>query len=108
MNLFTVISSAAVASVVSGLMLLANGYFERKARRKETLVNLAFDLAKERTHLITKLADNLGGTADLRDNIFLAEDYYKWLKHFDAKGTLPPEAYKAERRHDQPSEGGKP
>ncbi len=91
-------TSAVIASAVSGVMLLLNGVFERRARLKETLLTLAFHLAKERTDLVVKLADKSGGIATLRDSIFLAEGYHKWLQHLYSKGVLPKEAHDAEAK----------
>jgi hypothetical protein len=96
MELNTIIASAGTAAVVSGIFLLLGGWIERRHRAKELVFGWACKMAKERTELIKEVANKTGGMVSLRDNAFLAEEYYGWLIHLFDKGKLPPEALKAQ------------
>lgn len=98
MEITIIITSAVTASIVSGLVILLNGHMERRARRKETLFRYALDLAKERNDLVARLAMDTKTPATFRDSIFLAETYYKWLRHMYCKDELPAEAHEVEAK----------
>ncbi len=99
--LIAIITSAVVGSAVAaGLQMLA-AHLERRARRRELLLARALDLAKARTEFIMRTADKTGATATLRDDIFLAEGYFRWLSHLMDHGELPAEAHATEEASRQ-------
>ena len=95
-NLIAVMQVVGTSALTSLLFGFINSCLDRRARRKELLFTRAFQLAKDRTELIKEVASKTGGEAKLRDNVFLAKEYYKWLEHFYDSGDLPAEAYKVE------------
>lgn len=98
MDLVTVLTSAAVGSLASAVVVSVNGYFERRARRDQTLFSLAFDLAKDRQSLLIELIKgNPHKRASFRDTVFLGAEYYNWLRHLEKHGDLPDVAYKREQ-----------
>lgn len=87
------ITSAVTASLVSSSVLLVSGIWERSARRKERNLQLAYNLALDRTKLLSDLALKQGKSLEIVDAIFLVEEYFNWLEFLGNKGTLPPQAH---------------
>ncbi|MDO9182445.1 MAG: hypothetical protein Q7U04_08550 [Bacteriovorax sp.] len=92
MNYEIILTSAVVASLISGLAIFTNGIFDRKSRRKELLMNISYNLAKEKTDLVLKIAIEDNRPATLQESIVLMETYYQYLIQLDCKGKLPIEA----------------
>jgi hypothetical protein len=92
MNFESILASALTASLVSAIVIIANSYFDRKSRRKELLMNLAYKLAKERTDLVLKIAMEQNQPAQFQDLLVLMGGYYQWLSDLDSKGKLSQEA----------------
>ena len=104
--LLAILTSAAVASLVSAAMQLFGAHLERRARRRELLLARALDLAAAKTEIAMRVAKESGATVTLYDNIFQAEGYFRWLSHLMDHGELPPDA-KA-RRESASQELGTP
>jgi hypothetical protein len=94
----TLIQVVATSAVTSSLFVILNSYFERKATRQEVLFNRAFELAAARERLAMTIADREGRNVQLRDHVFVAQEYYVWLKHLYDHGVLPSGAHEAESR----------
>ena len=93
MSIFQIIlTSTITASLVSGLVLLVNSWIERKERRKDTLFKTAYQVAKDRYDSGLALAEKMGRSVELRDPIFLAKDYYPFVKSLYDHGELPKSA----------------
>jgi hypothetical protein len=87
--LVTIITSAAVGSLVSAIVQYIGAARERQARRKELLLARALDLAHARNERKLRIADAAGGATTLSDDIYLAEFYFEALSHLMDHGTLP-------------------
>jgi len=98
LNWQVILTSAFFSTVISGIFLLISSSQNRSAQRQETLFRLSFQLAKERTDLGLEMAKRTNTPSAFRDNVFLAEEYYKWLKHFYKTGELPEEAHQKEKK----------
>jgi hypothetical protein len=96
--IITVITSAAVGSLVTAVVQTFGGWRERRARRQELLLARAIDLASARTERMLRWAERTGGTVDVRDDVFLAEGYFQWLSHLMDHGKLPSEAHEIEAK----------
>jgi hypothetical protein len=92
-TLAIVLTSAGVASFITGLATIVNQLLERRARRHELLLTKAVELGIHRVEFMTALADKSGAGLELQDPIKLSETYYQWLEHLLEEGELPPEAY---------------
>ena len=87
-----ILTSAGIAALVSGSITIIGQYFERRSRRRETLLTLASKLAEQRTELTLKAAESQRKHAKLFDNVYLVEEYYQWLEVLVDKGRLPKHA----------------
>lgn len=92
MNWTTVLTSAAVGVLVSGLLTLLGQYLERKARRDEIILEKALEAAQFRTKIAVELAKDKNVGVSLLDEVISAETYVRWLKHLMKTGKLPPDA----------------
>ena len=97
MNWATVLTSAAVGVLVSGLLTLLGQHLERKARRDELILTKALETAMHRTKVAVDVARNSGAGLSLADEVICAETYVRWLKHLMKTGSLPPDADKSRR-----------
>jgi hypothetical protein len=85
----TILTASLTGAIVSGIVALVGQYFDRKARRRELLVNKAIELAKMRIEFLMRAADKSGHGVHLEDAIIMAESYYQWLAHLETHGRLP-------------------
>lgn len=92
MNIETVITSAAVATLVSAALTLLGQALERSARRKELLLAKAVEIAVERARFGLEIVKDTRQPAEFIDPAINAATYYKWLRHLLDKGQLPPDA----------------
>ena len=99
--LVTIITSAAVASVTAAAAQFIGARLETRARRKELLLTRALDLAQARTEMVMRIAKETGATATIRDSVFLAEGYFRWLSHLMDHGKLPSDAREREEASKQ-------
>lgn len=90
----TILTSAAIAAVVSSLFTLIAQWLERRERRKERIFSMALDVAKARTEFIWAMAKESRKSAQFEDQVFLAAGYYPWLTHLYHHGKLPEDAEK--------------
>lgn len=90
----TVLTSAAVGVLVSGLVTLLGQHLERRARRDELLLNRAIDLAVAQREFTLALAKENRSEATLIDPAINAETYFRWLKALIGTEKLPPDADK--------------
>jgi hypothetical protein len=88
----TIITAAAVGSIASTVLTLVGQAFERRSRQRELLLSRSLDLAGSKRDFLIRLADKTGATVTLKDDIFLAEEYYEALSHLLRTGTLSPSA----------------
>lgn len=94
-TLTTILTSAAVGVIVSGIVTLIGQWGERRARREELLLREALGLAQVKRE-VTLLAAKAGSVpAILTDDVIVAETYFRWLKILTETGKLPAEADKA-------------
>src|SRR5687768_5604562 len=86
-----VLTSAAVASLVSAGATLFGQAFERRARGKELLLTKAIELAQDRSKRTMDLWERSGAkaSAHFQDDIVSAETHFKWLESLWARGSLP-------------------
>lgn len=100
-TLATVLTSAAVGVLVSGILTLLGQYLERRSRRNELLLAKALEMAVQRTATMVRLAEKTGATVSLVDEVINAETYYRWLKSVLETGKLPPDADRGRRKPSQ-------
>ena len=86
-----ILASAGTAALVSSLFTLMGQYFERRFRKKETLLQGALSLASRKTDLALAAAKNNNQFAELLDEAHLTAVYYKELRHLMSKGDLSEE-----------------
>jgi hypothetical protein len=98
-----VLTSAAVASLVSGVITLVGQTLERRSRRRELLFTKAIEMSAARVEFIKELALKTGGSAALQDPVMLAEKYFRWLTHLLDKGELPAEAHSIQAASEKKS-----
>jgi hypothetical protein len=94
-SLLLVLTSAGVATILSGFLTFLGQHLERTSRRNELVLSKALDLAVTRSERLIKLADadpERAVTVTLYDDAVLAETYYQWFQHLLARGELPPSA----------------
>ena len=96
------IISAATAAITTGFFILLGGWRDRRHQTKTLVFEWACKMAKDRTELIKEVANKTGGMVSLRDNAFLAEEYYGWLIHLFDKGTLPLHAHAVQNESKKP------
>ena len=83
------LTSAAIGALVSNLIGLLGQWLERRARRKELLLQEALRLADWRIEILKHNADKTNEDIEMEDKIIQTERYYKLLKHLMKKGKLP-------------------
>jgi hypothetical protein len=98
MEISVVLTSAAVAAVVSGLFTFVSQWLERRARRKELLMKTATDWAVKHLEQALQLGKDRGVRVEVPALGWLAQDYYHQLTILLKRGTLPPEA---QQEYDQ-------
>ena len=94
-TLTTILTSAAVGVLVSGIVTLIGQGIERRARREELLLREALGLAKLKREVTLLAAKASSVSAILTDDVIVAETYFRWLKILMETGKLPAEADKA-------------
>jgi len=97
----TVLTSAAVGVLVSGVVTLIGQYLERRARRNELLLTKAIEVSIHRSNIATQLARDAGVKVSLVNEVINAETYFRWLKSLLDKGKLPPDADEGRRSQNQ-------
>ncbi len=93
----TVLTSAAVGVLASGLITLLGHYLERRARRDELILTKALEMAVHRTELGRKIAESDSVAVSYDDDVVRAETYARWLKSLLKTGQLPPDADQVRR-----------
>ncbi|MBN1517167.1 hypothetical protein JXA32_11450 [Candidatus Sumerlaeota bacterium] len=96
--LVTIITSAAVGALISGIINLVGQWRERRARRRELLLAKSIDLAFARREFVLKIAKEMGQDVRFKDDISIAAGYFRALEHLMDHSSLPEEALEAERR----------
>jgi hypothetical protein len=91
MDISVVLTSAAVAAVVSGLFTFVSQWLERRARREELLLKTATDWAVKHVEQALQLGKDQGGRVGAPALGWLAQDYYHQLSVLLKRGSLPPE-----------------
>jgi hypothetical protein len=94
----TILTSAAVAVLVSGAITLLGQYLERRARRGELLFTKALEMAIRKNEVTIRALELSGGRATLQDEVISAETYLRWLKELLKTGKLPPDAVRVEKK----------
>jgi hypothetical protein len=94
----TVLTSAAVAVLVSGAITLLGQYLERRARREELLLTKALEIAIRKNDVMMKTVELSGTHATLQDEVISAEIYLRWLKELLYTGKLPPDAERFKKK----------
>lgn len=87
-----ILTSAAVAALVTSIITLLGQWLERRSRRRELLLSKAIELGIHRSEFIRDLAKESNSTATFHDTAVLAEGYYRWLAHLLDNGALPADA----------------
>lgn len=87
-----ILTSAGVATFVTGIISAGSQWLERRSRRKELLLSKAIEMAFNRTELMRNIARVNNQEVELQDNVKVAEVYYQWLAHLFDEGELPPSA----------------
>jgi hypothetical protein len=88
----TVITSAAVGSIVSGLATLWGQWRERRSRREELAVRLSIECATKWAEFVHKSALATGHGASIMEPTVFLDTYYKRILGLLDKGELPEEA----------------
>ena len=94
----TVLTSAAVSVLVSGLMALLGQYLERRSRREELILQKAIDMAVQRREFVMEAIKVTQKNATFTDDIFSVETYVRWLGSLLNHGNLPPDADQFRRK----------
>ncbi len=84
-----VLTSAAVAAIVSSVATLLGQKLERRGRRRELLFEKAFELARGLRARAEKRAAASVQKVAVQDDLVSAETYYKWLQVLWDTGSLP-------------------
>jgi hypothetical protein len=85
----TVLTSAAVSTIIAGIASLIGQAVERRARRKELIFVKAVELAKANRDYMLQLGKDMGGGVTIHDYAPYAEMYYWLLQELEDKGKLP-------------------
>jgi hypothetical protein len=88
----TVLISAGVGVLVSGILTLIGQRLERHARREEILLQEALKLARLRREFVLEVAKHNGQNAEITDDAITAETYFRWLRTLLDTGKLPADA----------------
>jgi len=94
----TVLISAGVGVLVSGILTLIGQRLERRARRDELLLQEALKLAKLHREFAFEVAKLAHRNVNLADDAINAEIYFRWLKALLDTGKLPSDAGEATRK----------
>lgn len=84
-----ILTSAAVGSLVSGVLAVLGQHWERKARKRQQILDMASRLAEWKSRDALDVAKHSGRAVDLLDPAVLVEAYYGWVDHLDKHGRLP-------------------
>jgi hypothetical protein len=87
----TILTSAAVAAVVSSAMNLIGQRLERRSRREELVFSKALDLAEQRLQLGMALLKADGTKTIFPQAVILAAEYRQYLSVLLKDGALPRE-----------------
>lgn len=93
----TIITSAAVGGVVGSAISFVGSELERRARRREMLLEKAVELSIHRFESTKNIAAETGKTVTLSDPAIMSATYFRWLEHIADKGTLPDDAKQFEK-----------
>jgi len=85
----TILTSALVSTVVTGMFALLAQRFERNARRKDAVFQQSVELAKANRDFIRTVAKETGQRAQIHDYVAYAEMYYWLLTELQHNGRLP-------------------
>ncbi len=94
----TIVTSAAVGAVSGSIISFWGAILERKARRKEILLNKAVELAIERARFVKEIAKETSRAASIQDAAVMSATYFNWLEHVLDKGSLPEEVIENQRK----------
>lgn len=94
MEISVVLTSAAVAAVVSGLFTFVSQLLERRARRQELLMKTAVDVAVKHWEHARELSKQ-GMRVEIPALGWLAYDYCRQFGSVMKDGRLPPEVQQA-------------
>lgn len=86
-----VLGSAAIGALDSSVITVCGQYFERKARRKELLLNVATQLSLDHHRMLFDTAKaKPGGSYYIPDAVRLVQTHYQGLSDLLSVGKLPP------------------
>ena len=85
----TIVTSAAVGALASSGITFIGQLLERRARRRELLLEKAVEIAISRRDFALNVASQSGRPASFIDEAVAAAEYYKALDHLLKKGKLP-------------------
>lgn len=91
MDVWTVVTSAAVGALASALVNVVGQWRERAARRRELLFRTALELAHKRQDLLVEEARRTNERLLMPDAVFNVAEYFRHLEHLFDKGELPRE-----------------
>ncbi len=94
----TVLISAGVGVLVSGILTLIGQRLERRARRDELLLQEALKLAKLQREFVFEVAKVTNRNVIVADDAINAEIYFRWLKALLDTGRLPADAGEVSRK----------
>ena len=98
-----ILGSAGVGAVVSVLGTFLGQWLERRARQRDLLLQMAFELAKERTRVAVQAAEATGDVVWLQDAIMRIPLYYRALEATLAGEALPKELLERDARTRPPN-----
>lgn len=84
--------SGAVGVLVASIISMISMHLERKARKKELLVNKSIDVAFQWAELLRLLCADRHEKLEIVDPIVNTETYHRWLSQLWKDGTLPKDA----------------
>ena len=100
-----ILTSAAVAAVISSLMGLLGQKLERASRREELIFSSALEMARRRQDVLMKIVEQKLASNDfgalIHDDVALAVQYHRWLTQLLDQGSLPSDAPTMPARADQ-------
>jgi hypothetical protein len=89
LDIVTVVTSAAVGSIVAAGITVLGQFLERRARRKELLLKKAIEIAEAKTKNIIDISEKTGVNAIIYDTMANVGVYYRALEYLINKGDLP-------------------
>lgn len=93
MDVWAVVTSAAVGALVSTAINVVSQWRERSARRRELLFRAAMELAHKRQELFVSEALRTRTPLLVPDPVFNIAEYFDSLEHLFDKGKLPAELH---------------